>query len=191
MFARSQCCRGAQSKTSGWSSSKNTGNTAVFQHNLLFSAFESSQNTARAHVKGRGFGNTAKNSTYASPLQVDKVRVVYIWIQKPTAAETCVGWGHLGGGAYHVLGGITWAGVLTMCWVGSLGRGCLPCVGWDHLGGGAYHVLGGIKQKHDVILSGNPPSGGYSDMILHYTALYDIIVLYCSICLLYYTTQYL
>ena len=40
-----------------------------------------------------------------------------------------------------VLGGLTWAGALTMCWVGSLGRGCFPCVG-DHLGGGAYHVLG-------------------------------------------------
>ena len=39
---------------------------------------------------------------------------------------------------------ITWAGVLTMCWVGSLGRGCLPCVGWDHLSGDAYHVSGGI-----------------------------------------------
>ena len=110
-------------------------------------------------------------------------RVFLCWVG--SLGRACVGWDHLGGGAYHVLGGITWAGgitsagVLTMCWVGSLGRGCLPCVGWDHLGGGAYHVLGitwaGVltmcwvgslgrgclpcvgwdQTKHDVILSRN------------------------------------
>ena len=42
-----------------------------------------------------------------------------------------------------MLGGITWAGVLTMCWVITW-AGVLTIVGWDHLGGGAYHVLGEI-----------------------------------------------
>ena len=51
------------------------------------------------------------------------------WHSEGPLGRGCLPCAHLGGVAYHALGGITWA----VC--------VLRCVGWDHLGGD--HVLGG------------------------------------------------
>ena len=49
---------------------------------------------------------------------------------------------HLGGGAYHVLGGITWAGVLTTCWVGSNKNMMSSCRGTPRLEGQMIRLVG-------------------------------------------------